>query len=543
MIVPTGDFDAEEKKVLIEALSDGDVQVGPSQEYVAELRRRVLSAAAPGEIVRGKSNRRVLLGSILGACAAAILFAATWFSNAEPAWASAIRMAREQAWVHARIERDDVLNGDLWVSPERDIVAAKLGTVVLFFDYKREVFLRYDLRERVAYRASQPESAFLAREWSSVSSLAAVFRRSQGISSLLPTQPIERWGLQSGVVDGIPCDKYEIIVRPRDRVPTTLLLTIDKGQALPRSLTIAEGESHTMTSRFDYPSVGPVDERSTLLGIPTDVRTVNVDRTGELSVIAESLREQRDNFDDYTALVITSQFDDGRPLTRCDVKRVLRRANKWRVDDVRTSGPDFPVPKDYDGAVSAFRANRKRLRFVPELICDGRAVSHYIWRGKIAADGRPVKSSRLTDDSQADSHSPTLLFPERACRPIFQPGALDRVFEVTSENGNIREGLMRVDVVRAPNSKNASAPPDTYWLDPNLGNAAVRMVLHPAASSAQGSKAAPSGPHEITLREFKQSPRGFWYPSVVSRDRITRLYVDFTDVPSDEMFRTINPAP
>jgi hypothetical protein len=44
------------------------------------------------------------------------------------------------------------------------------------------------------------------------------------------------------------------------------------------------------------------------------------------------------------------------------------------------------------------------------------------------------------------------------------------------------------------------------------------------------------------LREFAKSPQGFWYPRLVDRDpsmkvkRTTRFYVDFTEIPSDEMF-------
>ena len=46
------------------------------------------------------------------------------------------------------------------------------------------------------------------------------------------------------------------------------------------------------------------------------------------------------------------------------------------------------------------------------------------------------------------------------------------------------------------------------------------------------------------FQEFSQSPSGFWYPTVIVRDptdknkkRTTRLYVDFTDIPSDDLFR------
>jgi hypothetical protein len=543
MIDATGDFDAEERKVLTESLSADEVRVAPSPEYVAELRRRLLSGAVPVQVVRGRSTRRVVLASLLGACAAAIVLVAIWFSNAEPAWASAIRMARQQAWVHAQIERDGVAKGEIWISPERDIIAAKLASVVLFFDYRNDSFLRYNVRARVAYRASQPESAHLSRELSSVSSLASTFRRSAGRPALLPNQPSEGWKLQSGMVDGVPCDKYEIEIQPPDRAPGTLQLIIDRRQSLPRSLTIVEGESHTMTSRFDYPAVGPLDERSPLLGIPSDIHPVDVDKNDELSVVARSLKSERDHFDDYMALAVTSQFDDARPLARYEVKRVLRQANRWRLDTVQVTDPAFVLPRDYDQALNAWRANTNRFQFVPEVICDGRAIHRYEWEGKVAVNGRPIKNFLLTDDSQADSLSPTLLFPERACRPIFRTGPFDHLYEVQTE----KEGLVRVKVVRTATAKKWPVEADTYWLDPDFGSVAVRMAVHSAA--ARNSNAGLIKPREIALRDFKESPRGFWYPTVVSRDlqrnakQVTRLYVDFADVPSDEMFRTINPAP
>ena len=205
------------------------------------------------------------MGSIFGVAVAAVVLAGLWFSNGEPAWASAIRRARGQAWIHAKIERDGVSQGDIWVSPERDIVAAKIGKIVLFQDYKHEVFLRYDGDQKPLYRASQPETPNLGQDLLSASELAAMFRRSPGAPSLLPNEPIEHWTLRSSMIDGIPCDEYEIDIRSPERGPSTLLLTVDKRQSLPRSLTIVEGDSH-VTSRFEYPSTGPLDVQA--LGVP-----------------------------------------------------------------------------------------------------------------------------------------------------------------------------------------------------------------------------------------------------------------------------------
>ena len=50
-------------------------------------------------------------------------------------------------------------------------------------------------------------------------------------------------------------------------------------------------------------------------------------------------------------------------------------------------------------------------------------------------------------------------------------------------------------------------------------------------------------PAEIVLQDFALSPRGLWYPRFVGSDvslpskRITRFYVDFEDIPSDDLFR------
>jgi hypothetical protein len=187
------------------------------------------------------------------------------------------------------------------------------------------------------------------------------------------------------------------------------------------------------------------------------------------------------------------------------------------------------------------------LQLVPEVICDGKAIHRYRWLGEASTDGRPLKSFPLTDDSQADMLSPILCFPERACRPIFLLGPFGHVHHVTNERNSPLAGLIKVDASQTPTARNPSPPPpDQYWLDPKMGNVAVRTVLHAIAPSIKDPKPAPSSPpveFQITFSDFKQSPRGYWYPRVVNRGDITRFYVDFTDVPSDEMFRKDNPAP
>lgn len=544
------DFDAEEKKVLTEALSKSEVQVGPSAEYVAELRCRLLSATTPGQLVKPKSNRRMLLGSIVGACAAAILFAAIWFLNAEPAWASAIRRAREQAWIHSKIERDGVRIGEIWVSPERDIVAGKFASAVLFFDYKQGKFLRYDVGKNRLYLARQPDSQEARREQASVSQLAEMFRRSPGADSLFHGQRIEHWDLHTAMIGGIPCDEYEIVTRPLDRPPTTLLLTVDKRRSLPISLARAEGESHTTISRFEYPTLGPLDAQSPLLGIPPGTRSIDVDESGEVSELVQSLKQGRRDFDDYTAFSVAPWSSvasrSAFPFSQCDVRRTLRSGNKWRIDAVSlsTAGRDFAVARDQDQGLSALRSNKANLKFDPIAICDGRFVHRYRVGTQIPVDGEPVESLPVTDDVQADTLSPSLCFPERACRPIFELGPFGREYHPKTEPNSPLEGLIRIDVSQ-PSSAKIPSPPcqDSWWFDPKMGNVAVKTVSHPSASSVDRLKPVPNVEMEISFGDFKESPRGFWYPRIVNRSQSSRLYVDFTDIPSNEMFKAPSTTP
>jgi hypothetical protein len=536
------DLSTEEKKVLDEALSNGGVRIGPTAEYAADLRHRLLNAASAVPISRAKPNRRILVGSIFGAAVAAVVLAGLWFSNSEPAWASAIRRARGQAWIHAKIERDGVYQGAVWVSPERDIVAARIGKSVLFQDYKQEVFFRYDGGQKVLDRAFRSGNPSLGQELMSASGLAAMFRRSPGAPSLLPNEPIEHWTLRSRMIDGIPCDEYEIEIHSPNRAPSTLLLTVDKRQSLPRSLTIVEGDSHA-TSQFDYPSTGPLDLQA--LGVPVDVPRVDIDQSHKLLPIVQTLGEGRKEFDDYTALSVTSVFDNARPLHMCEVKRVLRRGVKWRIDRVDVSDPDFVLPKDPDQALSAWHAKSEALRFVPLFICDGRLIGSFRRNGEGVAGARP-QVSNATDDS---AEGFAIHIPERCCRPMFHLGATNHLFDVSNEREGAGEELIKVDMLRVPTAKGPHDPLKTYLLDPNHGDVALRIVTNLDGPSEASASKPRSSSREVAFKDFRQSPRGYWYPGVVDRDPIsnsqpvTRFYVDFANVPSDDLFGPVVPTP
>jgi len=533
------EFDAEEMEVLKTALSESPARPGPSVEYAADLRSRLLSVAVAVQPVRARSRRRVMLVSALAAGLSAVVLGDVWFFNSEPAWASAIRRARAQTCIHARIVRDNVEKGELWVSPGLDVVGGKLGTsTALLFDYGKKVFLRYDAKRKILYRAIQPANVRLTQELSSVSNLADVFRRSPSAPSLLPNEPIERWSLKTKMVDETPCDEYEITLRSAIGGPMTLVLTINKRSSLPYCFAITEFASHTTTCYFDYPAQGEIDRSS--LGIPNDVETREVDESGELPDIDQALREGREMFDDYSAFSVTTRPNSSLPLSRCEPKRVLRRGDRWRIDDVSPADSQFVLPANQAEALKAWNASKRQFRFSPIAVCDGRTIKVFKWQGKVSTDGTPLQTFAVKDDFRADSLGVGFHVPEIGCRPTFPLAAFDQHCDVNHELAHDHE-LIKVDVSMDSNSRKRKALDSTYWLDPNMGNVAVRIILRPAVGGAEQVAVAPK---EVELKEFNQSPRGFWYATLILRGAsgiktrpTTRLYVDFDDIPSDDLFR------
>jgi hypothetical protein len=554
MSVSADEFDTEEAKVLREALSDTGLHSGPSDEFAARLRDQLLSVTVPARTVivrtvRGQPHQRIWIASAVGAGIAAILLAGVWHFSARPTLAAAISAAREQAWIHAEIARDGSHLGDLWVAPERDIVEFKAGPTVLILDYMQQTFLRCDLENRSFRSASQPDNVHLMRDLASMTTLASVFRRSPGIATWLPDQPIDRWKLRSTTVDGLPVDEYEIVAQMPGRPETKLVLTVDRRQSLPQSLVISEFGSPDLSYRFDYPAFGP-DKRS--LGIPDDARFTDIDGSGQISSIAQTLVEDRSAFDDYTALCVASGQEKRQPLNLCDLKRVVRRGNKWRVDIIQTDA-DVVLPEEIGEAKKMWHANKDQFHLVPYVICDGRTVRHY----KLQNEGSGAKEhwarpklervGFVTGEQQVDSHYTPLGVPERCCRPIFQTSAPDQNLDGPFAGAGLRDGLIEVDVFATAKDKSNDVR-NIYWLNPALGNVAVSNESYRGLALRDRIPATlQNDDGRIVFRNFERSPRGYWYPTLVqattaTTGRITRFYVDFKDESTDELFGPADPT-
>lgn len=548
------DLDPEEVDALKAALSaKEEFSARPTEEYVAKLRRRLLEQTVPPTRQSVKLHRRFIGWLMVVAIAASVLFV-LWPFRSTPAWASAIRLARQMPWIHIRVDRDGLPLGEWWVSPEKNLVAAKRPERLVFCDYKTGTFLSYDKHQRVVRRASEPPHLNLADSDASFSSLPHLFQKTEPIESLLPGAPVESWTSRKGILDGSPVYEYELIVRRlANSGPNRILLfAVDRGTSLPRSLSIFQAGSHRLTSTFDYPLIGPDDPA--LLGMPTAAPVKNAGDQQEIRAVATSLRETCQNFDDYEALIVASHHQQPRPLVMCDVKRILRRGNKWRVDNVTIVDPHLQLPRDPGSGVAAWRTNSGQLRYTPLAICDGKLVRLYeavpdtgIHQQR-AGVSTPLRPIPVTGDA-TDVASFSLIMPEYACRPNLSTKAGHLSFESVQTARGAGRALLQIRVLSATKLPDA-VELETIWLDPAKDHVATRIIPTGQPFDRDAADGIRRVADSIVLDNFQRSPHGYWYPtscidkpSGASRPQFRRFYVDFSEPPSPNLFEATTPTP
>jgi len=549
---PLDDLAPEEENALKAALSGGDIfSAKPSAEYSAGLRRRLLdSARGPRTQTTARPHRAMAYW--FGAVAITVAFLAVfWATHSTPAWASALRLARQMPWIHIRLDRDGLPIGESWVSPQRNLFASKLFDVTVFCDYETATFVKYDAQRHAVYRAADPARLNLTEATGSFSFLPGLFQRSASVNSFVPNESVERWVSRRTILNGTPVDEYEITVRHAAGGGAQIfVLTVDRTSSLPRALSFLEQGSHRLTSTFDYPVTGPANAQS--LGIPVDVRIEDKDKQEPLSIAVSSLKDGTHNFDDYEALCVINLYQKPQPLARCTVKRVLRRGNKWRVDEVLIPNPHLYLPADPNSGLSVWRANRGQLRYAPLAVCDGQ-----MWRffkispgiaGERSAGKTPVLLQTVPLNPERVDESPLpFLMPERACRPLLW-GA-DRVIEVIKAPDGAESQLLHIKVRSSTN--NTAADYETMALDPTKDYVAARILRlghQPLGSQSAGGTRPVTD--SFSLDDFQRSPGGFWYatrcleePIDKSPARITRFYVDFSEPPAPSLFEVSSPTP
>jgi hypothetical protein len=535
-----------EENVLREALTERDAfSANPSDEYVAKLRLRLMEAATHRGMRKPAWPYRLLISCLGAATIAASVLIFLLAQHSSPAWASAIRLARQREWVHIRLDLDGVSMGESWVSPGRNVFAAKLPVIMVFSDYGSGTFVSYDVRRHVVDRTAEPVPLNQAGPSGSFSLLSSFFRNSVSVESIEQGASVGRTSRRMSV-DGTPVDEFELEIRqaPKGNVQS-ILLTVDGTTSLPRSLTVLGTDAHMVTCNFDYPRTGPVNPQA--LGIPATTPTKEFKEEKVRSAVT-SLRDGVRRFDDYMALCVTSSHQKLRPLVLCDVKRVLRRGNKWRVDQAVTLDRRLRLPADPQSGVDVWRTNSLKFHYQPLAIFDGRMLQLLEEDSKTAPHSvtktRAVPQAVPAVPEQMDVTRFAPLMPERACRPVLWTSDIS-VKQVKAESDG-KTSFVRIEV----RSANRGIDLETVWVDPAKDYVAAQILQRAQPLDFPIANHAPQAAESITLSDFRRSPRGFWYattcqeePTDKSLPRISRFYVDFSEHPSDNLFEVTEPNP
>ena len=319
--------------------------------------------------------------------------------------------------------------------------------------------------------------------------------------------------------------EYELELRRSDRSDSAVaVIRVDPKKMLPVSMEIAAGGERREYT-VDYPKAGPEDIYE--LGVPRDAVVEDRMPSPDLENIIRVVTEGRRDLDRYFAVVVESPND----LPRL----VWRKGNRWRVDICQHTEQTGYV-KRVDPKTDMARWWRERLdkyRTEPYLVCDGRRIYRY---QRETEDGEPPSSGwKLIDtvrpgkDHTGNSSfcSPELVELDAYPSNLSTEHAASSHCRIQLDSlpGNGPEGSVQVTMV-------AGGRTQRWWLDPNRGYVAVK-------------KQVPSLQYDWEYDDFRQSPRGVWYPTVIrwktERGVQTRhYYLDFNVKLPDALFtRTV----
>jgi len=539
----------------------GDPTVEPDPGHIDHVRHMLLDrtrvARRPARWPRWAS---VLAG--VGIAAALLIGLFPWGGASSSGWAHVVGAVRAKPWIHLVAELPDGKKNESWISSSAQTASLRCDGTVTHFDLRSKTQQTYDPVKGVITRTETNE--FVSEEFRFFD---AVFRGiltgDDEIDSTMPRTDVVDQRRNTVQSEGRKWIDYELSLRHElyggpDRVSTAkVIFRVDPETRLPQSMQIIIGNGrepqHAVKYEIDYPDEGPTDIYA--LGVPRSAKIDDRLPTGELAKVIEANKAGRAGLLPYCALVVRS-IREPHDFLQPAPHRLWRKGNRWRLE------MGWPTPEARE-AVRAIRMAEELPAEINTVAWWREHLSHFrIWAMELC-DGKTVYRSTSSNPEtgrwEAFQHASTtvqgqaaLFAVERHAYPSLSVSSEDswaHTLDLDPEEGPPNTILL---TFRADGGSDYFAyHTSRYWLDPTRGYATCRHETEGRRKPAGQATDEPITYKEIyVMEDFKQSPEGFWYPTVVrqktvtgdnednddSWDKVYRYFLDFEAEIPDSLF-------
>jgi RNA polymerase sigma-70 factor (ECF subfamily) len=460
-------------------------------------------------------------------------------------------------WIHFKTVGGSTETSDLWFSFPRAIAASRRGIPnqerISFTDLRAGVKWEFDPTSKTIFRLPTREAE--QEEFQSLATMFhALFRGEPPPGDRFAEDRIVARTERAFGENGQKWIEHELRLE-RAHLTATVVIRVQADTHLPVSMTLSAAEG-SLRWEFEYPNDGPADIHA--LGVPRDTAVDDRVPTGQLAEIIRCLDASRRDLDHYFAVV----SDDGGLVDRF----VWRKGNKWRVDFCGRPPDPGEIPTVESEQAAWWRQHLAECEPVPIIVCDGDRVYHYERQGEDDSSAeRTWVEQRTVMISPGRAHSAARSFGD-AGRFMIELEAFPKIVaapQVTMTVDPAGTGGPAGSVLVETKFAISGAPAECddayqrqrFWLDPQRRYAALACeVYNSAAVERDPDRVLKATGYD----EFRQSPQGIWYPTLVRRKRIkragdqdvvtrhgdkeTRFFLDFSvDLP-DELFRPTTDA-
>ncbi len=446
------------------------------------------------------SRRRwIAVGSV--SLATAVLVVVAMFSAwPKDSWAQVVKAVRKQPWVRLRMwmpgdsGRDKQPVFDIWLSPDKQIIAGRFPDSTLFIELEHQRKQRYDQHTHTIYISDS--DSYDEDEFSSWSAVLHAFSSQKELQQpQLAKAKLLSQTRQEGREGDRSWTDFIFTYEDLRRTPAQYrhIFHVPAGAKLPTSMAdewTDDGKTMSRVMEMDYPEFGPADLAA--LDVPKDTRVVDTRSNNDLkSVLKSYATHQRADIDRYSALAL----------------RTLVEKPDWRwVNEM------YKVKCDTTGYTSEVNDLEQLMNLCLSL-----------HEGKVAIPESPAECLEWWK-----AESSKLRFTPFGGATDIQVFAPDRVGypELVLPNGEVHATLESKPVL-GPGDTVMISVADTktgkmkfrYWLVPNRGFLCVRAEHHPASGYLPDNDV---WINTTIIDAAEMSPTGRWYATQIRQGVVKR---------------------